>query len=44
VIWCTPKANAVRLVKKSQNMNTVRIENVDRKVKLYTDFWSGIGF
>lgn len=44
IMWCTPKSNAVRLVKKSQNMNTVRIENVDRKVKLYTDFWSGLGF
>lgn len=44
IIWATPKNNAVRLVKKSQNMNTVRIENVDRKVKLYTDFWTGIGF
>ena len=44
IMWATPKTNAVRLVKKSQNMNQVRIENVDRKVKLYTDFWSGIGF
>jgi len=44
ILWATPKTNAVRLVKKSQNLNTVRIENVDRKVKLYTDFWTGIGF
>jgi hypothetical protein len=44
IIWATPAGNAVRLVKKSQNMNQVRIENVDRKVKLYTDFWTGIGF
>lgn len=44
IIWATQKSNAVRLVKKSQNMNQVRIENVDRKVKLYTDFWTGIGF
>lgn len=44
IIWATPKTNAVRLVKKSANMNQVRIENVDRKVKLYTDFWTGIGF
>ncbi len=44
ILWATPKSNAVRLVKKSANMNRVRIENVDRKVKLYTDFWTGIGF
>ena len=43
-IWCTPKNNAVRLVKKTQNMNAVRIENVDRLVKMYSDWYSGIGF
>lgn len=44
IIWTTPKTNAVRLMKKNQNMNRVQIENVDRQVKIYTDFYSGIGF
>ena len=43
-IWMTPMANAKRLAKKSQNMTQFQIENVDRKVKLYTDFWKGVGF
>ncbi|WP_375435080.1 hypothetical protein [uncultured Hymenobacter sp.] len=43
-IWMTPPANAKRLAKKSQNMTQFQIENVDRKVKLYTDFWKGVGF
>jgi hypothetical protein len=43
-IWCTPKSNAIRLVKKSQNMNAVRVENVDRLVKMYSDWSSGVGF
>jgi hypothetical protein len=43
-IWATPKNNAIRLVKKSQNINKIRVENVDRLVKMYTDWWSGVGF
>lgn len=43
-IWATPKSNAVRLVKKTQNMNRVRVENVDRLLKMYSDFSSGVGF
>ncbi len=43
-MWATPKNNSVRLVKKSQNMNTVRVENVDRLVKMYSDWYSGVGF
>lgn len=43
-IWMTPPINAKRLAKKTQNMTQFAIENVDRKVKLYTDFWKGVGF
>lgn len=43
-IWCTPKSNAVRLMKKTENMDNMNIENVDRQVKLYTDWWDGVGF
>lgn len=43
-IWCTPKGNSVRLMKKTENMDNMNIENVDRQVKLYTDWWTGVGF
>lgn len=43
-IWCTPKNNAVRLMKKSENMDSMNIENVDRQVKFYTDWYDGVGF
>jgi hypothetical protein len=43
-LWCTPKSNAIKLGKKTQNMNAVRVENVDRLVKMYSDWWCGVGF
>ena len=43
-IWCTPKENAIKLGKKTQNMEKVQIESVDRKVKLFSDWFSGVGF
>lgn len=43
-MWCTPKANAIKLLKRTENMNNFKIENVDRQVKLYTDYSTGIGF
>lgn len=43
-IWATPKENVVQLTKKPKNMDTIQVENVDRTLKLYTDFWKGVGF
>ncbi|WP_187261306.1 hypothetical protein [Pontibacter beigongshangensis] len=43
-IWCTPKGNAIHLGKKTQNANTVQIESVDRLVKMFSDWWRGVGF
>jgi len=43
-IWATPKANALMGFKGGSNRNIVEIEKVDRQVKVYTDFWVGIGF
>lgn len=43
-IWATPKLNALLGFMGSGNMSTVQIEKVDRQVKLYTDFWIGVGF
>lgn len=44
IIWTTPKENAIRLLKKSANWDRVAVEGEDRKVKIWTDFWVGIGF
>ena len=43
-IWCTPKNNAIRLLSKNNNMDRVAIEGEDRKVKVWTDFRTGLGF
>jgi len=43
-IWATPKANAIMAFKGGSNKNIVEIEKVDRQVKVYTDFWVGLGF
>jgi hypothetical protein len=43
-IWCTPYENAVRLSKKKQNENKVQVDSVDRLIKIFTDYWFGIGF
>lgn len=43
-IWATPKENAILAFKGAENMQSVEVEKVDRQVKVYTDFWVGIGF
>jgi hypothetical protein len=43
-IWCTPRENAILGVKKSSNITVFKIESVDRLVKLFTDYYKGIGF
>ena len=43
-IWCTPKWNAVVGVKKKANQNAVQLEGEDRKVKLWSDWYKGVGF
>lgn len=43
-IFATPKFNAIRGVKRLANLDRVQVENVDRLVKIYTDFSSGVGF
>jgi hypothetical protein len=44
IIWTSPKSNCIRLLKKSQNMDRVRVETQKRQVQIFTDFYSGIGF
>jgi hypothetical protein len=43
-IWGTPKWNAWAPIKGYENKNAFQIEKVDRKVKIYTDWWMGVGF
>ncbi|GHE64900.1 IPT/TIG domain-containing protein [Roseivirga thermotolerans] len=43
-IWATPMGNARKLMKETANMSQIRIESVDRLVKLFTDWFSGVGF
>lgn len=43
-IWCTPKENAICGVKWARKENAFEIEKVDRKVKLYTDWYKGLGW
>ena len=43
-IWMTPTINAVAGIMGGSNQSIVQVEKVDRNVKVYTDFWLGIGF
>lgn len=43
-IWTTPSYNKARLVNGIGNIEKFEVEKVDRKVKLYTDYFLGIGF
>ncbi|HVZ97975.1 MAG TPA: hypothetical protein VG847_13930 [Chitinophagaceae bacterium] len=43
-IWTTPKLNAIMAFKGGSNRGMVEVEKVDRMVKVYTDFWIGLGF
>lgn len=43
-ILATPKLNAVLALKGGSSKNIVEVEKVDRAVKVYTDFWIGMGF
>lgn len=43
-IWATPSWNRQRGIKKPSNESIMRLENIDRLVKAYTDFYKGFGF
>lgn len=43
-IWTTLKTNAIMGFKGGANRSIVEVEKVDRQVKVYTDFWVGLGF
>lgn len=43
-IWTSPKMNTIMAMKGGSNSSIVEVEKVDRMVKVYTDFWIGMGF
>jgi hypothetical protein len=43
-IWCTPKPNAILLKKRTSNEGKFEVENVDRQLKVYSDWSKGAGF
>lgn len=43
-IWTTVPGNAILALKANANQSVIEVEKVDRMVKLYTDFWIGVGF
>lgn len=43
-IWTTPSWNRQAGFKKPGNQSIFEVENVDRKVKAYTDYYKGFGF
>lgn len=43
-IWSTIQGNGIMAFKGGANRNIVEVEKVDRQVKVYTDFWIGMGF
>lgn len=43
-IWGTLKNNAIMAFKGGSNKSIMEVEKIDRKVKVYTDFWIGLGF
>lgn len=43
-IFCTPKENMVYALKRQNGIEQFNVEQEDRKVKFFTDFWMGAGF
>lgn len=43
-IWATPAWNRECGIKSPANQNVFQVENVDRTVKYYTDYFKGVGF
>lgn len=43
-IWATPAINRIQYVKGISNENKMSVENIDRLVKIYTDYWKSAGY
>lgn len=43
-MFMTPEVNKVAFIKKPQSETGPEIQKVDREVKIFMDFWKGIGF
>lgn len=43
-IWTTPKSNAIVCIKAPSGEEMLQLEKEDRSIKVWTDWWKGVGF
>ncbi len=43
IMFCAPKGNLIKLMPETVNVNEMKVENIDRQVKMYTDWSAGVG-
>ncbi len=44
IIFATPKENFIRLINRNDGASNIAVENVDRQVKIYADWYEAVGF
>lgn len=44
IIFATPKENFIRLINRNDGASNIAVENVDRLVKVYADWYEAVGF
>jgi len=44
IIFATPKENFIRLINRNDGASNIAIENVDRQIKIYADWYEAVGF
>lgn len=44
IIFATPKDNFIRLINRNDGASNIAVENVDRQIKVYADWYEAVGF
>lgn len=44
IILATPKENFIRLINRNDGASNIAVENVDRQIKIYADWYEAVGF
>ncbi len=44
IIFTTPKENFIRLINRNDGASNIAVENVDRQIKIYADWYEAVGF
>lgn len=44
IIFATPKENFIRLINRNDGASNIAVENVDRQIKIYADWYEAVGF